>query len=154
MNVEMEKVILFTFKCIYLPIFDLRHVTCSVAVHLNMLCVNSMTPYVRVCSGELGWELYIDQKNMATVYQAIMEAGKDEGIDHFGTYAMSSLRLEKGFRGWGAEVHIHTHPGWKELQKKKKRIKTVYIRSTVTLIKILDKSKITGVKKYSSKSKT
>ena len=59
---------------------------------------------VCVCSGELGWELYIDQKNMAAVYQAMMEAGKDEGIDNFGTYAMSSLRLEKGFRGWGAEV--------------------------------------------------
>lgn len=60
---------------------------------------------VFVCLGELGWELYIDQKNMAAVYQAIMEAGKDEGIDNFGTYAMASLRLEKGFRGWGAEVH-------------------------------------------------
>lgn len=62
-----------------------------------------------MCLGELGWELYVDQKNMAAVYQAMMEAGKDEGIDNFGTYAMSSLRLEKGFRGWGAEVHTHTH---------------------------------------------
>lgn len=62
-----------------------------------------------MCSGELGWELYIDQKNMAAVYQAMMEAGKDEGIDNFGTYAMSSLRLEKGFRAWGAEVHANTH---------------------------------------------
>lgn len=57
-----------------------------------------------MCSGELGWELYIEQKNMATVYQAMMEAGKEEGIDNFGTYAMNSLRLEKGFRGWGAEA--------------------------------------------------
>lgn len=64
-----------------------------------------------LCLGELGWELYIDQKSMAAVYQAMMEAGKEEGIDNFGTYAMSSLRLEKGFRGWGAEVHTcpHTH---------------------------------------------
>lgn len=64
-----------------------------------------MTFCVHLCAGELGWELYIDQKNMAAVYQAMMEAGKDEGIDNFGTYAMASLRLEKGFRGWGAEVH-------------------------------------------------
>ena len=64
---------------------------------------------VCVCSGELGWELYIDQKNMAAVYQAMMEAGKDEGIDNFGTYAMSSLRLEKGFRGWGAEVSTFSY---------------------------------------------
>uniref|UniRef100_A0A7N8WW02 Dimethylglycine dehydrogenase n=1 Tax=Mastacembelus armatus TaxID=205130 RepID=A0A7N8WW02_9TELE len=61
-------------------------------------------------TGELGWELYIDQKNMAAVYQAVMEAGKDEGIDNFGTYAMSSLRLEKGFRGWGAEMNCDTNP--------------------------------------------
>uniref|UniRef100_UPI0037E72A67 dimethylglycine dehydrogenase, mitochondrial n=1 Tax=Semicossyphus pulcher TaxID=241346 RepID=UPI0037E72A67 len=61
-------------------------------------------------TGELGWELYIDQKNMAAVYQAMMEAGKDEGIDNFGTYAMNSLRLEKGFRGWGAEMNCDTNP--------------------------------------------
>uniref|UniRef100_A0A665TLX3 Dimethylglycine dehydrogenase n=1 Tax=Echeneis naucrates TaxID=173247 RepID=A0A665TLX3_ECHNA len=61
-------------------------------------------------TGELGWELYMDQKNMAAVYQAMMEAGKDEGIDNFGTYAMSSLRLEKGFRGWGAEMNCDTNP--------------------------------------------
>lgn len=61
-------------------------------------------------TGELGWELYIEQKNMATVYQAMMEAGKDEGIDNFGTYAMNSLRLEKGFRGWGAEMNCDTNP--------------------------------------------
>ncbi|CAB1332605.1 unnamed protein product [Coregonus sp. 'balchen'] len=61
-------------------------------------------------TGELGWELYIPQKDMAAVYQAIMEAGQDEGIDNFGTYAMSSLRLEKGFRGWGAEMNCDTNP--------------------------------------------
>uniref|UniRef100_A0A8D3DSM4 Dimethylglycine dehydrogenase n=1 Tax=Scophthalmus maximus TaxID=52904 RepID=A0A8D3DSM4_SCOMX len=61
-------------------------------------------------TGELGWELYIDQKSMAAVYQAMMEAGKEEGIDNFGTYAMSSLRLEKGFRGWGAEMNCDTNP--------------------------------------------
>ncbi|XP_030598580.1 dimethylglycine dehydrogenase, mitochondrial [Archocentrus centrarchus] len=61
-------------------------------------------------TGELGWELYIDQKDMAAVYRATMEAGKDEGIDNFGTYAMASLRLEKGFRGWGAEMNCDTNP--------------------------------------------
>uniref|UniRef100_A0A4W5K1T9 Dimethylglycine dehydrogenase, mitochondrial n=1 Tax=Hucho hucho TaxID=62062 RepID=A0A4W5K1T9_9TELE len=61
-------------------------------------------------TGELGWELYIPQKDMAAVYQAIMAAGEDEGIDNFGTYAMASLRLEKGFRGWGAEMNCDTNP--------------------------------------------
>lgn len=57
-----------------------------------------------VFPGELGWELYVDMQNMTSLYQAIMDAGKEEGIDNFGTYAMNCLRLEKGFRGWGAEV--------------------------------------------------
>lgn len=61
-------------------------------------------------TGELGWELYMDQNKMAAVYEALMEAGRDEGIDNFGTYAMSSLRLEKGFRGWGAEMNCDTNP--------------------------------------------
>uniref|UniRef100_A0A9J8AEG8 Dimethylglycine dehydrogenase n=1 Tax=Cyprinus carpio carpio TaxID=630221 RepID=A0A9J8AEG8_CYPCA len=61
-------------------------------------------------TGELGWELYMDMQNMSTVYQALMEAGRDENIDNFGTYAMSSLRLEKGFRAWGAEMNCDTNP--------------------------------------------
>merc|ERR550519_3039948 len=39
-----------------------------------------------------------------------MAAGQDHGIDNFGTYAMNSLRLEKGFRGWGAEMNCDTNP--------------------------------------------
>ncbi|XP_050960873.1 dimethylglycine dehydrogenase, mitochondrial [Labeo rohita] len=61
-------------------------------------------------TGELGWELYMDMQNMSAVYQALMEAGRDENIDNFGTYAMSSLRLEKGFRAWGAEMNCDTNP--------------------------------------------
>ena len=33
-----------------------------------------------------------------------MNAGQEEGIDNFGTYAMNALRLEKAFRAWGSEV--------------------------------------------------
>lgn len=61
-------------------------------------------------TGELGWELYVDMQNMASLYQAIMDAGQEEGIDNFGTYAMNCLRLEKGFRGWGAEMNCDTNP--------------------------------------------
>lgn len=54
--------------------------------------------------GELGWELYHRRKDSAALYYAIMEAGQEEGIDNFGTYALNALRLEKAFRAWGAEV--------------------------------------------------
>ncbi|XP_009955372.1 PREDICTED: dimethylglycine dehydrogenase, mitochondrial-like [Leptosomus discolor] len=39
-----------------------------------------------------------------------MEAGQKEGIDNFGTYALNALRLEKGFRAWGAEMNCDTNP--------------------------------------------
>ncbi|XP_066502777.1 dimethylglycine dehydrogenase, mitochondrial [Hoplias malabaricus] len=61
-------------------------------------------------TGELGWELYVDMPQLSEVYEAVMKAGQEEGIDNFGTYAMSSLRLEKGFRGWGAEMNCDTNP--------------------------------------------
>jgi len=52
----------------------------------------------------LGWELYHRKEDSVALYSAIMEAGQKEGIDNFGTYALNALRLEKGFRAWGAEV--------------------------------------------------
>uniref|UniRef100_A0A8C0H9H4 Dimethylglycine dehydrogenase, mitochondrial n=1 Tax=Chelonoidis abingdonii TaxID=106734 RepID=A0A8C0H9H4_CHEAB len=54
-------------------------------------------------SGELGWELYHRKEDSAILYNVIMEAGQEEGIDDFGTYALNALRLEKAFRAWGAE---------------------------------------------------
>lgn len=60
--------------------------------------------YLWFVIGELGWELYHRQEDSAALYSIIMEAGYEEGIDNFGTYAMNSLRLEKAFRAWGAEV--------------------------------------------------
>ena len=46
----------------------------------------------------------MDKSDISTVYTTLQEAGLEHGLGDFGTYAMGSLRLEKGFRGWGAEV--------------------------------------------------
>jgi len=54
--------------------------------------------------GELGWELHLPMAEMETIYDAVMDAGKAHGIANFGTYAMNSLRMEKGYKGWGAEL--------------------------------------------------
>ncbi|XP_030092696.2 dimethylglycine dehydrogenase, mitochondrial isoform X1 [Serinus canaria] len=61
-------------------------------------------------TGELGWELYHRKEDSVPLYNAIMEAGQKEGIDDFGTYALNALRLEKGFRAWGAEMNCDTNP--------------------------------------------
>ncbi|MCH7735477.1 MAG: FAD-dependent oxidoreductase [Chloroflexi bacterium] len=54
--------------------------------------------------GELGWELHHPMAEMAGLYDAIMAAGEGFGIANFGLYAMNCLRVEKGYRGWGAEL--------------------------------------------------
>ena len=54
--------------------------------------------------GELGWELHIPQEFAATVYDRIMEAGRPHGIANAGYRAIESLRLEKAYRAWGADI--------------------------------------------------
>ncbi len=54
--------------------------------------------------GELGWELHPPMGDLPTIYAAIMKAGADYDIADFGLYAVNSLRIEKGYRGWGAEL--------------------------------------------------
>lgn len=63
-----------------------------------------MIEFVHVCTGELGWEIYCKMDQLASLYDSLMAAGEEYGIGDFGTYAMTSLRVEKGFRGWGSEV--------------------------------------------------
>ncbi len=54
--------------------------------------------------GELGWELHIPVEFAATVYDALMFAGEPFGITNAGYRAIESLRLEKGYRAWGADI--------------------------------------------------
>jgi len=54
--------------------------------------------------GELGWELHIPTSQAATVYESLMEAGRDLGVANAGHYAINSLRLEKAYRAWGADI--------------------------------------------------
>jgi len=54
--------------------------------------------------GELGWELHVPMDQLGLVYRQLMEAGKDLDLTNAGHYAINSLRLEKGYRAWGAEL--------------------------------------------------
>jgi 4-methylaminobutanoate oxidase (formaldehyde-forming) len=54
--------------------------------------------------GELGWEMHVPTQNALTVFDALMEAGRPEGIRPAGYRAIETLRLEKGYRAWGAEI--------------------------------------------------
>jgi sarcosine dehydrogenase len=54
--------------------------------------------------GELGWELHIPVEHAASVYSRLMAAGQGHGIANAGYRAIESLRLEKGYRAWGADI--------------------------------------------------
>jgi dimethylglycine dehydrogenase len=54
--------------------------------------------------GELGWEMHPEMADLPEIYDAIWKAGQEHGIADFGLYAVNSLRIEKGYRGWGAEL--------------------------------------------------
>ena len=54
--------------------------------------------------GELGWELHVPVENALTIYQRLMAAGRAHGIVNAGYRAIESLRLEKGYRAWGADI--------------------------------------------------
>lgn len=54
--------------------------------------------------GELGFELHVPTEYMVTVYDALKAAGADMGLREAGYRAIESLRLEKGYRVWAADI--------------------------------------------------
>ena len=54
--------------------------------------------------GELGWELYAPMAEGLALWDALWAAGRDFGLAAAGYRAIDSLRLEKGYRYWSAEV--------------------------------------------------
>ncbi|HPD92149.1 MAG: GcvT family protein [Rhodobacter sp.] len=55
-------------------------------------------------SGDLGYEIWMKPAVQRRVYLAIKEAGADLGIVDFGMRALLSMRLEKNFPTWFAEL--------------------------------------------------
>jgi glycine cleavage system T protein len=55
-------------------------------------------------TGELGFELHHPIELSRRLYRDVSEAGEDLGLTDFGYLALESLRLEKGYRLWGADI--------------------------------------------------
>ena len=60
--------------------------------------------------GELGWELHLPAAAAAEVFRALEEAGEASGIGYYGAFAANSMRLEKGYRAWGADLTSERTP--------------------------------------------
>ena len=61
-------------------------------------------------SGELGWELHCAMADQKCLFDALMDTGHDHGLVLVGSRAMGMLRLEKGYRSWGAELTTDITP--------------------------------------------
>ncbi|GLQ35701.1 dimethylglycine dehydrogenase [Amylibacter marinus] len=51
-------------------------------------------------AGELGWEIHAPAERMPEIYAAVLAGGAVP----FGMFALNSLRIEKGYRGWKGDL--------------------------------------------------
>jgi dimethylglycine dehydrogenase len=74
-----------------LPFFGIRR--------MDIGCAPALVARVSF-TGELGFEIYVDAADELATYDALVQAGADLGLAHFGGRALNSLRLEKSFGAW------------------------------------------------------
>jgi glycine cleavage system T protein len=75
-------------------------------LHARTIHVNGVEIWAQRVSyvGELGWELYIPVERAMLVWDELLNAGKEFGIEVGGYKVLDSLRLEKGYRYYTADV--------------------------------------------------
>ena len=60
--------------------------------------------------GELGWELHAANDQLVELYHLLWAAGEHHGIRDIGIYAVDSMRLDKCYRSWKADLEIGFSP--------------------------------------------
>ena len=60
--------------------------------------------------GELGWEIYAAAEHGQRLWDVLWESGRPLGVIAAGRAAFDSLRLEKGYRAWGADMTSEHDP--------------------------------------------
>ena len=61
-------------------------------------------------SGELAYEIHVPNASLYAAYLALREAGKSHGLQLFGARAVESMRMEKGFLHWKADLLTEFDP--------------------------------------------
>lgn len=102
-------------------------------------------------TGSGGFEIYFPNNDAEKIWNAVMEAGKDFGIEPCGLAARDTLRLEKGYCLYGNDINMETSPveaglGWitkfnkdfiaKEILEKQK---SEGVKQKLTAFKMVDK---------------
>ena len=61
-------------------------------------------------SGELAYEIHVPNASLYAAYLALREAGKEHGLQLFGARAVESMRMEKGYLHWKADLLTEFNP--------------------------------------------
>lgn len=61
-------------------------------------------------SGELAYEIHVPNASLYAVYLALRAAGEEHGMKLFGARAVDSMRMEKGFMHWKADLITEYDP--------------------------------------------
>jgi dimethylglycine dehydrogenase len=84
----LQKLVAFDLSSTAFRLFDVR----ETAVGLCPAIVSRAG-----FTGELGYEIWTTPDYQTSLYDELLDAGRDCGLGHFGSRALSSLRLEKGY---------------------------------------------------------
>ena len=60
--------------------------------------------------GEMGWEIYAPNEFGLCLWDTLWEVGEPLGLIAAGGAAFDTLRLEKGYRLWGNDIHTEYNP--------------------------------------------
>ncbi|MFY0311787.1 FAD-dependent oxidoreductase [Leisingera sp. D0M16] len=61
-------------------------------------------------SGELAYEIHVPNASLLAAYLALRKAGEEHGLKLFGARAVESMRMEKGFLHWKADLITEFDP--------------------------------------------
>ena len=87
-------------------------------------------------SGELAYELHVPNEQLYLVWQILNQAGKAFDLGHFGLYATESMRLEKGYLHWKADLIVEHNPQETRLEHFVKLDKAEFIGKQALLAEI------------------
>ena len=83
------------------PFFTIKRISIS-----NIPCVAVRISYI----GELGWEIYTPTEYGLSLWDELREASREFNMICSGAGAFESMRLEKGYRSLGTDIHTNTNP--------------------------------------------
>ncbi|MEO0677156.1 MAG: glycine cleavage T C-terminal barrel domain-containing protein, partial [Pseudomonadota bacterium] len=61
-------------------------------------------------SGELAYEIHVPNESLMAAYSALRQAGEAHGLRLFGSRAVESMRMEKGFLHWKSDILTEFDP--------------------------------------------